>query len=216
MPTGRAAKDLVTVTTSLIVQPGNPECQDRAEIIPCGECTVLVLADGAGGISGGAEAAQTFVEIVRRAADQLRSPNGCILLLQRIDHELESLKDCGETTGVVVVVNAYNIFGASAGDSAAWVFSSDRAEELTRNQHRKPLLGSGQAPSPSGFSLPMKNGALVIASDGLWKYASMEAIRSRVTTRDSENLALRLAQLARLPSGTFQDDVAVITCRIEP
>lgn len=75
----------MSVTASLAIQPGNPECQDRAEIIPCGGQTVLVLADGAGGVSGGAQAAQAFIEMVSRSADLLRSADDCVQLLSSID-----------------------------------------------------------------------------------------------------------------------------------
>jgi hypothetical protein len=54
----------------------------------------------------------------------------------------------------------------------------------------------------------MAEGTLVIATDGLWKYTSLESIEQRVRHGGEE-----LAALVRLPSGTFQDDVAVLTCR---
>jgi PPM family protein phosphatase len=192
----------VTITTSLIIQTGNPECQDRAEVISCGERTVLILADGAGGISGGAQ-----------AADRIKTTEDCVALLTQVDEELARRKECGETTAIVVVIDSNNIFGASVGDSAAWLFASDGNGELTRGQQRKPLLGSAGA-LPRSFNWDAEDGTVVVASDGLWNYTSIDAIRSRVQTRDSTDLALRLAELARLPSGTFPDDVAVITCRI--
>jgi serine/threonine protein phosphatase PrpC len=201
-------------TTSLNVQAGNPECQDRAEIISCGDRTILVLADGAGGISGGAPAADLFVQLVRASSDRLRTAEDCAHLLVTIDRELAHRNDCGETTAVIVIVDASHIFGASVGDSAARLFTKDGAGELTYGQQRKPLLGSGSA-FARPFNWPIEEGTVVVASDGLWKYAPVEAIASRARTRDSADLALRLAELARLPSGAFQDDVAVITCRID-
>lgn len=199
---------------SLVLQPGNPECLDRAEVCPSGDRIVLLLADGAGGSTGGAQAADGFARLVRSSADQLTSANSCASILLQIDRELLRQENCGETTGALLVVSPQNIFGASVGDSAAWLFADDGNGELTRGQQRKPLLGSGNA-VPRAFDWPIESGTLVVASDGLWNYVSMEAIRSRVLTRDSVDLALRLAELARLPSGTFPDDVAIITCRIE-
>jgi PPM family protein phosphatase len=204
----------VTITTSLIVQPGNPECRGRAEVISCGERTVLILAGGAGGISGGAQAAELCVRLLRAAADRIKTTEDCVALLTRVDEELARRKECGETTGVIVVIDSSRIFGASVGDSAAWLFASDGNGELTRGQQRKPLLGSGGA-LPRSFNWDTEDGTIVVASDGLWNYTTVDAIRSRVQTRDSTDLALRLAELARLPSGTFPDDVAVITCRID-
>ena len=201
------------IRTSLTVQAGNPECQDRAEVISCGERTVLILADGAGGISGGAQAAELSVRLVREAAGQTKTTEDCVALLTRVDEELARRKECGETTGVIVVIDSSCIFGASVGDSAAWLFAHDGHGELTRGQQRKPLLGGGGV-MPRSFNWDIEDGTIVVASDGLWNYTSREAVRSRVQTRDSTDLALRLAELARLPSGTFPDDIAVITCQI--
>lgn len=97
----------------------------------------------------------------------------------------------------MVVIARRNIFGASVGDSAAWLFADAGPIDFTRDQQRKPLLGSGQAPSPRGFCSPIQSGTLVIASDGLWKYASLDAIRSRVQTSASAELAWHVFQAER-------------------
>jgi serine/threonine protein phosphatase PrpC len=44
---------------------GNHENQDRGAVINSGSGLILVVADGAGGLSGGSEAADMAVEIVR-------------------------------------------------------------------------------------------------------------------------------------------------------
>jgi hypothetical protein len=51
------------------IQAGNLELQDRAEFFWCGSNLVLVVADGAGGRSGGAEAAD-----VEGTGEKLISP----------------------------------------------------------------------------------------------------------------------------------------------
>ncbi len=155
------------------------------------------------------------MQLVRASADQLRTAKDCVRLLETIDQGLTRQKDCGETTGVIVIIDSSHIFGASIGDSCAWLFTNGGTGELTYGQARKPLLGSGVVPTPRGFSWPIEDGTLVVASVGLWKYTTVDAIRSRVATRDSTDLALRLVELVRLPSGTFPDDVAVFTGRIE-
>jgi serine/threonine protein phosphatase PrpC len=166
-------------------------------------------------MSGGSQAADAFVRIVRESAGKLRGPEDCVVLLTQFDQELARRNECGETTGLVVIIEGSKIFGASVGDSAAWFFTGSGTDELTSGQQRKPLLGSGEAPLPRPFNGPIEQGTLVVASDGLWKYTSTDAIRSRVQTRKATDLAARLAELARLPSGAFPDDVAVITCRID-
>ena len=47
---------------------GNPQSQDRGAIVECAVGLVLVVADGAGGLSGGAEAAGLAVQAAREGA----------------------------------------------------------------------------------------------------------------------------------------------------
>ena len=54
----------------------------------------------------------------------------------------------------------------------------------------------------------------VVATDGLWKYTSPELIEQRVRAGNPEHLAAELAELVRLCSGAFPDDIAIATCRI--
>ena len=201
------------VSTSMVVHSGNPELQDRAEIIRLDNRILLAIADGAGGISGGAQAAEFFIRVVRESAASLTTPEACGRLLSQIDHGLLDARDCGETTGVVAIVEAGRVFGASVGDSIAWMFSSDERVELTDGQRRKPFLGSGVALS-CPFNSAMFEGTIVLATDGLWKYASIESIEKVVRETDSASLANKLSEIVRLRSGTFPDDVAIVTCRV--
>jgi serine/threonine protein phosphatase PrpC len=118
--------------------------------------------------------------------------------------------DCGESTAVIVVVSANGLFGANVGDSAAWLFKGDYKEELTRV--RKPYLGTGVV-GPHQFAQQFDPGTLVVASDGLWKYTGLELIEQKVRTTKPEQLAAELAELVRLRSGTFPDDISIATCR---
>ena len=175
---------------------------------------MFALADGAGGIAGGAQAADLFMQSVGEAPSLLNDVDACRRLLHVIDHKLTDSPECGETTGIIVVISNSGIYGASVGDSAAWLFASDSKDELTRGQQRKPCLGTGVA-LPHGFVRSLAEGTLVIATDGLWKYTSLEAIEERVR-RGVEALAAQMTELVRLRSGAFSDDVAVLTCRFSP
>ena len=79
----------------------------------------------------------------------------------RIDHTLLA-PECGHSlslgaasqselfvqagvVGVVVEVVGSILLGASIGDSGAWLIDGSRIVDLTANQRRKPLLGSGYA-----------------------------------------------------------------------
>jgi hypothetical protein len=81
------------------------------------------------------------------------------------------------------------------------------------NGARKPFLGSGSAWAIS-FSKPAVKGTLVAATDGLWKYTSLEKIAEKVRAVAPESLAQDLAELVRLKSGAYPDDVAVATAHI--
>lgn len=201
------------VRHSIALKAGNPEFQDRAEIFDCGERTIVAVADGAGGISGAAEAAEMFMRLVRDAAPRLQTPTDCQELLSRIDSEIARAADCGETTGIVLVVDQKLIFGASVGDSAAWVFKEKQRDELTAGQQRKPCLGTGMT-SPRIFVRPRTPGTLIAATDGLWKYTNVGAIHQQSLATPITNLGAKLLELVRLPSGTFSDDVAIVACSL--
>ena len=74
--------------------------QDRAEILSAGERVIIAVADGAGGIGGGA-AAETFIYEVKKVGAELTNPGQCQRLLLHIDSELAKVRDGGETTGIV-------------------------------------------------------------------------------------------------------------------
>jgi serine/threonine protein phosphatase PrpC len=205
---------LVVVRHSIALKAGNPEFQDRAGIFDCGERTIVAVADGAGGISGGAEAAEMFMRLVRESAAGLQTPADCQELLSRIDSEIDSAAKCGETTGVVLVISEKLIFGASVGDSAAWLFKEKQRDELTAGQQRKPCLGTGMT-SPRIFVRPHTPGTLIAASDGLWNYTNMGAIQQHALATPISEVGEKLLELVRLRSGTFADDVAIVACGLD-
>jgi serine/threonine protein phosphatase PrpC len=126
-------------------------------------------------------------------------------LLGRLDRELEGV---GETTAVVAVATRDQVFGASVGDSEAWMVGSG-VVVLTQGQQRKPLLGS-EAAVPVGFGPTVRKGRLVIGTDGLFKYVSSERIRELASSGNPHGMAEALVDAARLPSRALQDDVAVV------
>lgn len=201
----------MNLTTSTFLERGNPELQDRVEILHFDKQTVLILADGSGGRSGAAQAAEFLVRSVRDVAANLTGPEDCFQALYGVDQRIENATDCGETTGVIIVVCSGVVFGANVGDSAAWLFSPEANEELSRV--RKPYLGTGVA-APHQFARNLSQGTLVAATDGLWKYTSLESIEKRVRTGKPDRLAAELAELVRLRSGAFPDDIAIATCQI--
>jgi PPM family protein phosphatase len=197
-----------------ITAAGNPENQDRGIIIHDGPRLVLCIADGAGGRSGGAEAAAMAVEFIRKNATLADSAGSCSELLHRMDAAIANDPAAGETTCALVVLTLGEIFGASVGDSGAWLIQGGGAHlNLTVAQQRKPFIGSGDA-LPVPFERPRQDGLLLLATDGLLKYTSAELIAETCLQHAPEESARRLIELVRYPSGALPDDVTVIIAKL--
>ena len=198
------------VNAILQTAAGNPENQDRGVVINCGTRLVLVVADGAGGLSGAAQAATRAVELVQQEAAELKSSAACVRLLQQMDQAIARRTDAGETTCTLCVAIEDEVFGASVGDSGAWLIDKNKITDLTHRQSRKPFIGSGSAwPVPFSHARP-STAPLLLASDGLLKYSSQEQIAAVCRAYTGGECARRLIELVRYPSGNLPDDVTVI------
>jgi serine/threonine protein phosphatase PrpC len=60
---------------------------------------------------------------------------------------------------------------------------------------------------------PIGTATLLVASDGLFKYAAHREIARLARAADLEVAARALIDLVRLPAGGLQDDVSVVLCR---
>lgn len=190
------------------VQNGGRD-EDRVLVEHFGSRTLLVVADGAGGTGSGAVAAALTCSI---AAARLRTqgqgtPEDWARCLYEADQAL--VRTGGQCTAVVVEVSEGRAFGASVGDSAAWMLTGKTVIDLTENQHRKPLLGSGDA-MPMCFEPTEFSGRLLIATDGLFKYSTESDIAKRALGVAVNEAIEKLIAGVRLPSGALQDDVAII------
>lgn len=197
------------------IEPWLKSPQDRAEILERANGLVIVLADGAGGTTGGAAAADAAVMWVkafvsRAAEDELRDGACWRDLLLQIDQQVSFAG--GQTTAVVAAASPEGIVGASVGDSAAWLIGGGGREDLTAAQVRKPLIGSGLA-RPVAFQAKPFDGTLLVASDGLVKYAPARRICETALEANLDLAARKLVHLARLQSGALPDDVSLVLCR---
>jgi serine/threonine protein phosphatase PrpC len=198
------------MTPILLSVAGNPENQDRGLIVPDGPRTALCVADGAGGRSGGTEAAVLAIEFIRQNAAQLSTSEACVDLLRQMDAAISKDPVAGETTFALAVVAQGEIYGASVGDSGIWLIPpSGDLIDLTARQQRKPFIGSGSA-WPVGFQQRDPQGILLLATDGLLKYTSAARIVETCRQNPPNTAAQQLIELVKYPSGNFPDDVTVI------
>ncbi len=198
----------------LLTVPENPENQDRGLIVHDGPRIVLCVADGAGGRSGGAEAASMAVDLARQNASLLSTGELCAEVLRKMDTAIAKDPTAGEATCVLAILTPEAIFGASVGDSGGWLIPESGAHlELTQAQQRKPFIGSGSA-WPVPFRRPREVGSLLLATDGLLKYTSAERIIAVCRNHSGDVAAAQLIELVRYPSGAFPDDITIILSRI--
>jgi len=194
---------------------GTRAMEDRFAVLDLGQTLLLVVADGAGGRGGGAQAAEQAVdEIMRRAKaneDRVMDLGFWADVLCDIDRNLMGSRTGGETTLALAVDSPEGIGGVSIGDSAAWLVTERGYENLTENQETRLRLGcAGSGPTPF-FS--RSQGTLMVMSDGLWRYSAPRVL-CEIARQDPLGAAAgRLVDAVRLRSGAVQDDVTVLLCR---
>ncbi|MFP4477655.1 MAG: PP2C family protein-serine/threonine phosphatase [Desulfatibacillaceae bacterium] len=187
--------------------------EDRLAVVELGEATVFVVADGSGGMADADKAAEAVVRAVSSGmVGDPAEPGEWYALLQHVDKRVFRNPDMGETTAVIVSLVNNQLVGASVGDSEAWLITAGEWFELTENQLRKPLVGSGEC-IPSSFGPHSFIGTLLVASDGLFHYTRYETVRETAVTSPPEQAVEALVDLVRLPGGGLQGDVAVIVAR---
>jgi serine/threonine protein phosphatase PrpC len=197
------------------------EPQDLSAIFERGDSLVVVVADGGGGIRGGGAASRGLVGVVGSAVKNPAFP------LERIEAWMELFKTAdaglaanrtGETTGVVLVLGPRRLIGISTGNSEAWVVTPEGIDNLTVSQRTRDRLGSSTAFSTT-FDRPAPADPLLIASDGLFKFAAMDVIARRVRGDAADSIdvaAERLVELVRFKPGKVAEDIAVVLIRPGP
>jgi len=122
--------------TSQIIQPAEGVGQDRLTVVRLGAKVIIAIADGAGGRSGGAEAADFVALLVKERAASLNSQTDCKRILAELDETIASDKTAGETTAIVLIVSSEGICGASVGDSGTWLVKGSHIDDLTLHQNQ--------------------------------------------------------------------------------
>jgi len=182
--------------------------QDRLEINHHGNSTTVVIADGAGGTSGGEEAANYIVSTL---SEKSYPQVGVVLMdvILGIDSHLINSERMGESTVVLISFEGHQFTGVVAGDSEVYFYSLGKLTNLAEHKQPKPLLGSTGC-IPAVFQGELGSGRLLACSDGLWKYINRENIISNLALPDVEESADALLNAIRLPSGQVQDDVSFV------
>lgn len=180
---------------------------DRVAVLWCGDAVVAIVADGAGNSRAGGDAADAVVGAVRASVERGRAEVGALTeVVRACDLELARTGRGGLTTVVVAVVGERAVYGVSVGDSGAWMASGDDWDDLTAAQQRKPLIGSGAA-EPKAFGPIARTGAVLVATDGLLKYADRRRLRAAIDRRSGAPWSL--VDAARMRSGRLPDDIAL-------
>src|SRR5687768_13415780 len=97
---------------------------DRVDVIVGAGACMVVIADGMGGRSGAAEAAQMWVDAVRREPPNVArwaEADYWLDLMAAADRAIRDDARAGETTAIAAVLMPQGLVGASVGDSGAWL-----------------------------------------------------------------------------------------------
>lgn len=172
-----------------------------------GHRLIVAIADGADTNPDSGYAAEYAIKAVMQAVGNEPEPLSAeqwARIVTEVDVPL-SLEPSGETALLVADIATGRLSGASVGDCAAWLIG-DGVTDLTSKQRRKPLLGSGSAHAV-GFT--GAGGLLLLATDGLHRYAAREKLAAGAHNFDPDTLLA----LARLPSGKWYDDATAVLVR---
>jgi serine/threonine protein phosphatase PrpC len=197
------------VEAAIEVLPASGAGEDRAIAVSTAGGYMVAVADGAGGTGDGAAAADSLIAFLSKLTEKAGATDWFAALCT-FDDDLAARPSGGQTTGVVAFINVDSVIGASVGDSSAWLITpAAEVTDLTALQRRRPLLGSGEA-LPVQFEAELRGGRVLLASDGLFKYATAGRICTLAMQGSVADAVHALANCVRLPSGDLQDDVAVV------
>ena len=190
------------------IEQQNLKGDDALYLVELGSSIWFCISDGAGG-SGGGDKASLYVIEAFKSLTSIKNfdfPEDFESFLRKLDLELSVVPNCGEATAIVGKIEDVTVVGASVGDSEAWLFNRKFDCELTAMKSLKPLLGTGNA-LPIGFGPFSVDGAVLLGSDGLFKYVKHQELQALLSTKTT---AKEIADLAKKETGKLQDDISVI------
>lgn len=187
-----------------------PETGDDRLLVSKADGTLTVaVADGAGGTTGAAKAA----ELALTSLASFCLPFTPTRVMENIDAILADDPDAGETTLVFALLFENSISGAAVGDSAAWLVRPSSVVDLSEMQKRKPLLGSGRA-APTEFGPLPATGRVLLATDGLLDFLPHSRIADVVLNAPLPDVPVQLASLASPKDTQPPDDIAIVVAEV--
>jgi hypothetical protein len=196
--------------TAQYIEKGNEELQDRIKVLSDGSRKIICIVDGAGGTGDGARAAEHVIKEVERSYKFVQGTLGWQGILKSIDQSIPN----GQAAAVILDLQQGSTTLASVGDCEAWAIFESSIIRLSEGQQRKPLLGTGNAvPFVKVFGELHK--PLIVGTDGFFKYAKAELVPPVVLGAQFFEIPRKLADLVRLRSGSLQDDLAIVCCRLQ-
>jgi serine/threonine protein phosphatase PrpC len=199
---------------------GHIENQDAFDVRPHpldANCYLCLVADGQGGRSGGAAAAQLAcsVAIAKACAEHpqhLLQANVWQRILEAADRAVDDDKAAGFTTLVGFCIADGQLCGASSGDSAAILLGSKQPGViLTADQQKNPPVGSGGAAFVSFGMKLIRPWKVLAMTDGVWKSVGFESVMQIACESEGQKLIAALLDRAKLPrTGKLQDDFTVV------
>jgi len=187
---------------------------DRVRVLNAGGGMVAGVVDGAGGTGGAGQAADLVVrELESWSLGSVPDVVSMLTLGRQLDARLTADLACGEAAAVVLGIREDSVVCMCVGDCQAWLVSDQGVRDLTAGRKRKPLLGSGAA-IPAVEEVEWRGETLVAGTDGLFNYVPYERLIETLREFEPEAAAEELLRIARMATGSLQDDAGVFVARI--
>ncbi len=231
--------------TSIVSRIGNRESnQDRAAVSRKNGATLLVVADGMGGHSDGAAAAQAAVDAVEDAFDGRGDPadRRCKRRTQRRSRSVRASRSRYGPARPASVVTKGKAWWAHVGDSRAYLVRAGSTELRTRDHsHVEALIQAGEISEAESRRHPLRNlvdrciggepepvevdvhgpvdleadDLLILCSDGFWDGIKISAAAPLLLEASSLDAALEsLADDACAAAAPYADNATAAALRV--
>jgi len=216
------------------------EQQDRVAILSHGNAYLLVIADGMGGRSNGANAAQTVIDVARQQlslGDNDRPGMFMAMICLQAHKAILALAEDSGSTCVLLYLQGSEVYCAHVGDSRMYQFRDNKLVYRTSDHSISQLiedhkiepenapddqaiqnqlymcLGGKNTVIPELSAIQVKNGdLLLLCSDGLWSQIDEQEILTYMDAGILQSgIAEKLAAIAN-KQGQGQSDNISMAC----